>query len=89
MGASRTIVSQRTRGDDIGVAYRDLQNQELRQILHRVKCLEPVSPNVPSAAAKNQYRDDDDQKIGGVHSARCATAGLTDCSKLLRSRTSR
>ena len=62
-------MSQRARGDDIGsfcVASSDLQNQELRQILHRVKCLEPVSPNVPSAAAKNQYRDDDDQKIGEV-----------------------
>ena len=26
--------------------------------------LEPVSPNV---TAENQYRDEDDQKIGGVH----------------------
>jgi hypothetical protein len=26
-----------------------------------------MSPNVPSAAAENQYRHEDDQKIGGVH----------------------
>jgi hypothetical protein len=26
-----------------------------------------VSPKVPSATAENQYCDDDDQKIGGVH----------------------
>ena len=32
-----------------------------------VKSLEPVSPNVASATAENQYRDEDDQKIGGVH----------------------
>ena len=32
-----------------------------------VESLEPVSPNVPSAAAENQYRHEDDQKIGGVH----------------------
>ena len=36
-------------------------------ILYCVKSLETVSPNVPSATAENQYRDDDDQKIGGVH----------------------
>ncbi len=49
------------------VASGDSPNQEVRQILHRVKGLEPVSPNVPSATAENQYCDNDDQKIGGVH----------------------
>jgi hypothetical protein len=34
---------------------------------YRVESLEPVSPNVPSAAAENHYRHEDDQKIGGVH----------------------
>jgi hypothetical protein len=34
-----------------------------------VESLQPVSPNVPSAAAENQYRHEDDQKIGGVHIA--------------------
>ena len=29
-----------------------------------VKSLEPMSPNV---TAENQYRDEDDEKIGGVH----------------------
>jgi hypothetical protein len=51
----------------IYVASGDLQNQELRQILYRVKGLEPMSPNVPGAAAENQYRDENDQKSGGVH----------------------
>jgi hypothetical protein len=32
-----------------------------------VETLEPVSQNVASAAAENQYRHEDDQKIGGVH----------------------
>jgi hypothetical protein len=42
------------------VASGGLPNQEVRQSLYRLKSLEPVSPKVPSATAKNQYRENDD-----------------------------